>query len=102
MGRMGETCGAVTGAFMVIGLRYGNVRAEDSQIKEKAYSLVREFVDQFQSRNETIGCRELLGCELSTPEGRELAREKNLFATICPKLVQDAAEIVEQILESGE
>ena len=96
---MGETCGAVTGAFMVIGLKYGNSKAEDNPSKEKAYSLVREFADRFQSRNGTIGCRELLGCELSTPEGRALAREKNLFATICPKLVQDAAKIIEQILE---
>ncbi|MCD6333866.1 MAG: C_GCAxxG_C_C family protein [Candidatus Latescibacteria bacterium] len=99
MGRMGETCGAVTGAFVVIGLKYGNSKAEDNPSKEKAYSLVREFADRFQSRNGTIGCRELLGCELSTPEGRALAREKNLFATICPKLVQDAAKIIEQILE---
>ena len=99
MGRMGETCGAVTGAFMVIGLKYGNSKVEDNPSKEKAYSLVREFVDRFQSRNGTIVCRELLGCELSTPEARELAQEKNLFATICPKLVQDAAEIIEKILE---
>ncbi|MCK5380619.1 MAG: C_GCAxxG_C_C family protein [Candidatus Latescibacteria bacterium] len=99
MGRMGETCGAVTGAFMVLGLKYGNARVEDNPSKEKAYSLVREFADRFQSRNGTIVCRELLGCDTSTPEGRELAREKNLFATICPKLVQDAAEIIEQILE---
>jgi len=99
MGRMGEMCGAVTGAFMVIGLRYGNTRVEDRQIKENAYSLVREFVDKFQSRNGTIVCRALLGCDISTPEGRTLAQEKDLFATLCPKFVQDAAEIIEQILE---
>ena len=99
MARMGETCGAVTGAFMVIGLKYGNARVEDKQAKERAYSLVREFVDRFKSRNGSIVCRELLGCDISTPEGRDLAKEKNLFATLCPKFVQDAAEIIEQILE---
>ena len=51
MGRMGETCGAVTGAFMVIGLKYGNSKVEDNPSKEKAYSRVRGFVDMFQSRN---------------------------------------------------
>ena len=76
MGRMGETCGAVTGAFMVIGLKYGNPKVEDRETKEKAYSLVRKFVDRFQSRNGTIGCKELLGCELSAPEGREFAKEE--------------------------
>ena len=99
MARMGETCGAVTGAFMVIGLKYGKTKVEDEQAKERAYSLVREFVDRFKSRNGSIVCRELLGCDISTPEGSDLAKEKNLFATLCPKFVQDAAEIIEQILE---
>ena len=99
MARMGETCGAVTGAFMVIGLKYGNARVEGKQAKEKTYGLVKEFVDRFKSRNGSIVCRELLGCDISTPEGRDLAKEKNLFATLCPKFVQDAAEIIEQILE---
>ncbi len=98
MGRMGETCGAVTGAFMVIGLKYGKTRAEDEQTKEKAYSLVKEFVEKFKSRNGSIVCRELLGCDLSTPEGAQIAKEKNLTTTVCPKFVQDAAEIIEQIL----
>ncbi|KAF5421459.1 MAG: putative redox-active protein [Candidatus Methanomarinus sp.] len=99
IGHMGETCGAVTGVIMVIGLKYGKTRAEDEQIEEKAYSLIQEFVDKFNSRNGSIICRELLGYDISTPEGMKLAKEKNLFITICPKLVQDAAEIIEQILE---
>ena len=99
MGRMAETCGAVTGAFMVIGLKYGKTRVEDEQTKEKAYSLVKEFVDKFKSRNGSIICRELLGCDISTPKGMTLAKEKKLIATLCPKFVQDAAEIIEQILE---
>jgi len=99
MARMGETCGAVTGAFMAIGLKYGNARVEDKQAKERAYSLVREFVDRFKSRNGSIVCRELLGYDISTPEGMKLVKEKKLTTTLCPKFVQDAAEIIEQILE---
>jgi C_GCAxxG_C_C family probable redox protein len=99
MGRMGETCGAVTGAFMVIGLKYGKVRAEDEQTNKKTYSLVKEFVDKFKSRNGSIICRELLGHDISTPEGMKLVKETGLCTTLCPKLVQDAAEIIEQILE---
>ena len=99
MGRMGETCGAVTGAFMVIGLRYGKIKSEDEQTKEKAYSLVREFVEKFKSRNGSVLCRELLGYDISVPEGMKLAIDKNLSAILCPKFIQDAAEIVEEILE---
>ena len=99
MGRMGETCGGVTGALMVIGLRYGKTEIQDKQEKEMTYGLVKEFVNRFKSRNGSIVCRELLGCDISTPEGLSIAKEKNLIATLCPKFVQDAAEIMEQILE---
>lgn len=99
LGRMGETCGAVTGALMVIGLKYGNIRAEDKKTKLKAYSFVREFVDEFKLRNGSITCRELIDCDISTPEGMKLAEKKELFATLCPKFVHDAAEIIEHILE---
>ena len=99
MGRMGETCGGVTGALMVIGLRYGKTEIQDKQEKEMTYGLVKEFVNRFKSRNGSIVCRGLLGCDISTPEGLSIAKEKNLIATLCPKFVQDAAEIMEQILE---
>ena len=39
MGHLGETCGAVTGAFMLIGLKYGKTRVEDEQRREKALKL---------------------------------------------------------------
>ena len=98
MARMGETCGAVTGAVMVIGLKYGTADSEDMEKRERIYELVREFVDKFKSRNRSIKCRELLDCDISTPEGRKQAKDNELFDTLCPKLVRDAAEIIEQIL----
>ena len=98
MGRMAQTCGAVTGAFMVIGLKYGAIDAEDKETKEKAYALVREFADRFKSRHGSIACQDLLGCNVSKPEGLKVAREQKLFETICPRLVKDAAEILEEML----
>ena len=53
MGRMMGTCGAVTGAFMVLGLKHGPVSANDQQGKETAYERVREFAKRFQARNGT-------------------------------------------------
>lgn len=101
MGRMGEVCGAVAGAMMVIGLKYGQTTVEDEQAKEKSYELAREFATRFRARNNgCIKCRELLGCEIDTPEGLRMAREKGLFTTLCPKFVYDAAKIVEQLLDA--
>ncbi len=97
MGRMAETCGAVTGALMVLGLKYGGT-SPDRQAKELAYERVRTFADRFKACHGSLACRDLLGCDLSTAEGQEAARQNNLFATMCPKFVRDAAEILEEML----
>ena len=97
MGRQGGTCGAVTGALMAIGLRSGMARV-DEQAKEKTYHLVREFTEAFKTRNGSIICKELLGLDISTVDGRKKATEEKLFTTLCPKLVRDAAEIIGQML----
>ena len=99
MGSLGNTCGAITGAYMVLGLKFGNTRASEIKKKEKAYEVVKEFVKRFKSRNDTIFCRELLNCDISTPEGRNKAIEEKLFIELCPKFVQDSAEILEEILQ---
>ena len=99
MGRLGEVCGAVSGAFLVIGLKHGKVHPEDdeSATKERAYALVYEFAERFRARHGSVLCRELLGCHIGTPEGRTQARETGLFDEVCPKVVRDAVEILEQM-----
>ncbi len=98
--RMAETCGAVTGAFMVIGLKYGPSDAEDKNAKEKTYELVREFTEKFNSRNGSVICKELLGCDISTREGAKIAKENNLRSSLCPKMIRDAAEIIEEMTDA--
>jgi len=96
---MAEVCGAVTGAFMVIGLKAGNTEASDKNKKRETTGLVKEFCQQFRSRNESVICRDLLDCDISTPEGMKVAQKEKLFTSKCPKFVRDAAEIVEEILD---
>lgn len=98
MGRMAGTCGAVTGAFMIIGLKYGSTETKDRQAKEKTHEAVREFAKRFISRNDSLVCKELLQCDISTPDGFQLAKEKKLSATVCSKLVRDAAQIVAEMI----
>jgi C_GCAxxG_C_C family probable redox protein len=95
---MGDTCGAVTGAFMVIGLKYGKTRAEDDDARDKTYELADEFVAGFKERHGSIVCRELLGCDPGNPEGLTTAQEKGLFDTLCPQFVRDATKVLEDIL----
>ncbi len=97
-GRLGLTCGAVTGAYLVVGLKYGKVRAEDNGAKEETYAFVQEFSERFLERNKSLNCTELLGCDLNTPEGRAQVKAQNLSTTVCEKVVRDAVEILDQVL----
>ena len=101
MGRMGWTCGAVTGALMVIGLRYGHEGAEDVETKERMYGVEQKFLSLFRELHGSVQCQELLGLDLSTEEGLESARTQGMFEKLCPKYVEDAAAILEEILEGS-
>ena len=96
--RTGDWCGAVTGALMVIGLKYGRVRADDAAAKDKTYALVREFVRRFRERHGALRCNDLLGCDIATPEGDKAIADGRLHETICHGLVRDAVEILEALL----
>lgn len=98
MGRLGATCGAVTGALMVIGLKYAKIKPEDDESKERTYALVQQFAERFRQRNGSTVCRELLGYDLSTPEGRQQVEEQGISQTLCPGLVRSAVEILHDIL----
>lgn len=98
MGQLQNTCGAVTGAFMLIGLIHGKWKVDDNESKGKTYSLVKKFAAEFIELHKTINCRELLGCDISTPGGLQKAREKNLFKTLCKKYIKDAAIIIERTI----
>jgi len=99
MGRMGEVCGALTGAFMVIGLKYGSAESGESDSKIRTYELVYEAAERFRARNGCMRCRDLLGIDIHNPEEREQAREQGVFSTKCPGFVRDAAEIIEELLK---
>ena len=98
MGGLAKTCGAITGGFMVIGLKYGREKIEDLEAKERTYNKVKDFVEQFKNIHGSIICKELIGCDISTQEGKKKAQDQNLFKERCPKFVKEAANILERIL----
>ena len=98
IGRMGRTCGAVTGAVMVIGLKHGQVNLADAESREKTYKLVKEFIDRFTAIHGSIECRELIGYDLSNSAELKSARESGVFQNRCPGFVYDAARILEDVL----
>lgn len=96
--RKGEMCGAVSGALMALGLKYGHCHANDAEEKRKAYEITEEFMNRFIEKKGTVVCRELLGYDISKDIAK--VRELNLFKTICPEMVRCAAEIVDEMINS--
>ncbi len=94
--RKQEICGAVAGAVMAIGLKFGRTRADDTAAHENTYKAVHAFCDAFEKKNGSLICRELLGC------GMKEARENGLFDTNCKRYVRDAAQILDGILAQGD
>ena len=98
MSHTGNTCGAVTGALMVIGMKYGRTQLDDLAAKEKTYEVTNAFMTEFLRRNHSLNCTDLIGHNLSDPNALALARERKLFHTKCAKFVRDAGEILEKVL----
>lgn len=96
--RKGEVCGACTGALMALGLKYGQADMADMDSRLKTNEVTDRFMDEFKKENGSYMCKELLGCDLSTEEGVAIALEKKLFTEFCPKMVQSATKIAEDIM----
>jgi C_GCAxxG_C_C family probable redox protein len=96
--RTGNICGAVSGAIMVIGLKYGKADRGDDAATEKTRALTRQFIREFTQKNGSVNCSELLGHNLKNQDEYDAAAKANLFRTRCPEYVRDAADILERIL----
>ena len=92
----GETCGAVTGALMALGMKYGHDAESDPEIKEEMLAKVAEFKQRFHEKNGSCICHELLGYKI--PEEMESIMAENKFGTVCPGFIKDACDIAEDML----
>ena len=99
MSGLGNTCGAVTGALMIIGLVYRNTDPEDAENKEFTYGIGEKFLKEFSKTHGTVMCRDLTGVNMLNPEEYEKAKEEGVFEEKCPKFVQTSAELLEKLLE---
>lgn len=98
MGRLQEKCGAVTGAFLVIGMYSAKMHQDNLSRKNSSYAMIQQFDEKFKSIHQTTQCRELLNCDLRTDEGHSFAVENKLFEKICQKCIADALRIVDELI----
>ncbi len=97
VGRMREVCGAVSGAAMVVGLKYPEFD------KMQVYELVREIAGEFKKTNPSIVCKELLELQEAEKSAKPEDRTPEYYKKRpCLKIVEDSAKAVEKILFAGE
>ena len=85
MGGMQSTCGAVSGAIVVGGLK-NSFGPSNPKTKASTYQLSKEIVRRFEEKNGVSICRELKGIDTG-----KVIRS-------CSDCIRDAAEIVEEML----
>lgn len=99
MGRLREVCGAVSSAFLVLGLLRGHGSIPTGEEKAADYRRIQAFAARFQSEHGSYLCRELLagaGADRTpTPEPRTA---QYYAQRPCAELVRSAAELLEEFL----
>ncbi len=96
-GRQSLTCGAVSGAFLVIGLKYGNAFKLDKDSKEVTYEKIKLFIDRFKKMYGSVNCYELLGCDLDSEEGQSYYKDYNMFENECCSYVKNTCKILDEM-----
>ena len=100
MGRMREVCGALSGLFMLLGLKEGYFNPKDNEGKKELYSKVQKLAAEFREEFGSIICKDLLGlapkspCDDPTPTPRD---EKFYKKRPCVDNVKFAAKMFEKL-----
>ena len=98
----GETCGAVTGALIAIGYKYGHFKPGDAESKERLIGKIKEFSAAFCEQLGSTMCRDLLGYNIGDPEELAIILEENIMMEKCPVITATAVEILDNMLSEEE
>ncbi len=99
IGRLGLSCGALTGGVLALSLAFGNATGADQDAKMKTYEVVSKFMADMEARHGSTQCRVLLGgADLWTEEGRAAVTAGELSDKVCNRLVAEAVEYVERAI----
>jgi C_GCAxxG_C_C family probable redox protein len=96
--RLGSTCGALTGALMVLGLATCDERCATREGRALTAEPIAALSERFVARVGAIDCPGILGCDVRDPETAARARAEGLYGSRCTPAVRAAAEILEDLL----
>jgi C_GCAxxG_C_C family probable redox protein len=99
MGRLQETCGAATGAFMVLGIYNSEKFTDNTEQKDHTYAMIQEFNKRFTAIHKTSNCRMLLGIDLKMEKGRQAMKDQDLSEKVCARCVLDSITILRDLMK---
>ncbi|MCM1103589.1 MAG: EAL domain-containing protein [Clostridium sp.] len=97
--RQGGTCGCITAAMLVLGMALGFYDARDKEQEIYGNQKTDEFIKRFSQKMEgEIYCRDILGKDISKPEGLAAIRKEGLILQKCPRAINTSIELLEEML----
>jgi C_GCAxxG_C_C family probable redox protein len=101
IGGQGEVCGAVTGGVLALGLIRGPDQPDDQLAKAWVNAQSGELLTRFTEITGAAHCRDLVGVDLSSPEGVREYRARNLKEEKCLDAVGTAVQVLLDLLAEG-
>ena len=101
IGRHGEVCGALSGAVMGLGLRYGRSHVSETPQDTSPYQFAQIMVNQFDSRIGHIRCQDILDLDISSDEGVKKYRKQKLWESKCREIIKIATELAYDLLQAN-
>ncbi len=99
VGRSGELCGAITGAILGLGLKYGRNKPDDPLFGRRPYWYSTEFIHEMQKKQWKITCKEILELDLRETEARMIYNQLDHWNTTCREIIKDSTDIAWNILQ---
>ena len=97
--RQGGVCGCITASLLVLGMGLGFYDAQDREREVYGNKKTDEFIRRFtEQMGGVINCRDILGKDISKPEGMAAIRKEGLILQKCPKALNISIEILEDML----
>ncbi|KAF0233579.1 MAG: hypothetical protein FD177_1539 [Desulfovibrionaceae bacterium] len=96
----GLTCGAVTGAMMALGMRFGRASDGDGKATDVTKVKMRELAAAMRAQFGNLDCSALLGADMATDAGVSQAAGKGLFKSKCPLLVEAAVKEAAKLMST--
>lgn len=99
IGKTGGVCGAANAGSIIVGLALGNTDLTDQERRDMVYEATAHYLECFRARRGSTLCRDIMAKEgHKVPEEWEQVAAQGVFKTLCPEVVRDAAECLEEIL----